>query len=149
VFLDKRRFFRPCEWTLSVLSECGRSPCRRQTPPNNITKIPGSKPKHAPAMSRPVSVASSQSMLPPPVPTKASFVDNGDLFATNLRLLNLDQLEDWPGISNKTFFTKDAQQNQKQRIRCTEWALYRLFDIWDPEDTRNVFIPPLVSSIHD
>jgi hypothetical protein len=94
-------------------------------------------------MSRPVSVASSQSVLPPSLPSKPTFVDNGDLFATNLRLLSLDQLEDWPGITSKTFSTKDAQQNQKQRIRCTEWALFRLFEIWDPEDTRNVTIPLL------
>jgi hypothetical protein len=80
-------------------------------------------------------------MLSPSVP-RPSFTDNGDLFATNLRLLNFDQLEDWPGISNKTFSTKDAQQNQKQRIRSTEWALFRLFEQWDPEDTRNVGTRP-------
>lgn len=83
-------------------------------------------------------------MLPPSLPNKVnSFVDNGQLFAANLRLLNFDLLDDWPAISSKTFSTKDAQQNQKQRIRCTEWALFRLFELWDPEETRNVTFSPL------
>lgn len=96
-------------------------------------------------MSRPPSEASSvQFMLPPSLPNKVnSFVDNGQLFAANLRLLNFDLLDDWPAISSKTFSTKDAQQNQKQRIRCTEWALFRLFELWDPEETRNVTFSPL------
>lgn len=78
-------------------------------------------------------------MLPPSIPSKVtSFVDNGELFATNLRLLNFDLLEDWPAITTKTFSTKDAQQNQKQRVRCIEWALFRLFELWDPQETRDV-----------
>ena len=67
-------------------------------------------------------------------------------FFVNLRLLNLDQREDWPGISVQTLSTKDALQNQKQRIRCVEWALYRLFEIWDIDETRyklQPFFPPL------
>ncbi|RDI83639.1 hypothetical protein Vi05172_g6419 [Venturia inaequalis] len=99
-------------------------------------------------MSRPVSVASpNQSMFPPNIPSNvSSSVDYGQLFATNLRLLNLDLLEDWPAISSKTFSTKDAQQNHNQRIRCTEWALFRLFELWDPQETRDKllpFFPPL------
>lgn len=91
-------------------------------------------------MSRPVSVASSNQSAPPPaVPSNVtSFVDIGELFVTNLRLLNLDLLEDWPAITTKTFSTKDVQQNQKQRIRCTEWALFRLFELWNPQETRDV-----------
>src|ERR1700716_956616 len=57
------------------------------------------------------------------------------LFLTNLRLLDLDLLDDWPDITTLTFSTKDAQQNQKKRIQCVEWALYQLFAIWDPEET--------------
>lgn len=60
------------------------------------------------------------------------------LFVRNLRLLEFDLYEDWPAISVQTFTTKDAQQNQKKRIQCTEWALFRLFELWDPEDTREV-----------
>ncbi|RAL58964.1 hypothetical protein DID88_009255 [Monilinia fructigena] len=68
------------------------------------------------------------------------------LFITNLRLLDLDLKEDWPDITVVTFSTKDAQQNQKKRIQGVEWALYQLFAIWDPEETRNKlqpFFPPL------
>ncbi|TID23766.1 HAUS augmin-like complex subunit 6 N-terminus-domain-containing protein [Venturia nashicola] len=86
-------------------------------------------------------------MLPPAVPSNTtSFVDHGELFATNLRLLNLDLLADWPAITTKTFSITDAQQNQKQRIRCTEWALFRLFELWDPQETQHKllpFFPPL------
>ena len=60
------------------------------------------------------------------------------LFLTNLRLLDLDLRDDWPDITAVTFSIKDAQQNQKKRIQCVEWALYRLFEIWDPEETKAV-----------
>ncbi len=60
------------------------------------------------------------------------------VFLKNLRLLNLDQRCDWPSICTESFSTKGAQQNQKHRIRCTEWALYRLFEIWDVEETHEV-----------
>ncbi|KAH8659348.1 HAUS augmin-like complex subunit 6 N-terminus-domain-containing protein [Tricladium varicosporioides] len=71
---------------------------------------------------------------------------NVALFLTNLRLLDLDLLQDWPDITTKTFTTKDAQQNQKKRIQCVEWALYQLFVLWDPEETQaklSSFFPPL------
>ncbi|KAI9054426.1 hypothetical protein LZ554_001588 [Drepanopeziza brunnea f. sp. 'monogermtubi'] len=71
---------------------------------------------------------------------------NITLFLTNLRLLDLDLRPDWPDISAVTFSTKDAQQNQKKRIQCVEWALYQLFALWDPEETQNKlqpFYPPL------
>jgi hypothetical protein len=68
------------------------------------------------------------------------------LFLRNLRLLDLDRCEDWPGITDLTFSTKDTQQNQKKRIQCVEWALYRLFSLWDPEGSRNVR-QPVSSSI--
>ncbi|KFY22908.1 hypothetical protein V493_06233, partial [Pseudogymnoascus sp. VKM F-4281 (FW-2241)] len=68
------------------------------------------------------------------------------LFLTNLRLLDLDRRADWPGITPVTFTTRDSQQNIKKRIQCVEWALFRLFEIWDPEETREKlqpFFPPL------
>ncbi|OBT88186.1 hypothetical protein VE02_02432 [Pseudogymnoascus sp. 03VT05] len=68
------------------------------------------------------------------------------LFLTNLRLLDLDRRQDWPGITPVTFTTKDSQQNIKKRIQCVEWALFRLFEIWDPEEAREKlqpFFPPL------
>ncbi|KAK3398313.1 HAUS augmin-like complex subunit 6 N-terminus-domain-containing protein [Sordaria brevicollis] len=75
-----------------------------------------------------------------------SHVSNISLFLTNLRLLDLDLLPDWPDINQATFSVKDAAQGQKKRIHCVEWALYQLFNIWDPEETRNKlkpFFPPL------
>jgi hypothetical protein len=58
------------------------------------------------------------------------------LFVTNLRLLELDQRPDWPNITGQTFSSKNA--DQKQRISGVEWSLFRLFEIWDPEETSQV-----------
>ena len=57
---------------------------------------------------------------------------------TNLKLLDLDLLDDWPSITLQKFSAHNAPHVQKQRIRCVEWALYRLFERWDPEETANV-----------
>ena len=59
-------------------------------------------------------------------------------FLSNLRLLDLDELDDWPLITTNVLVPNDAQQNQKKRIQCVEWALYRLFELWDPIEARNV-----------
>jgi hypothetical protein len=85
-------------------------------------------------MSRPLSISSAQTLSPAAPPKH----NPAEIFVTNLRLLDLDQRPDWPAIEPRTFSTKDAQQNQKHRIRCVEWALYRLFEIWDPEEARDV-----------
>jgi hypothetical protein len=58
------------------------------------------------------------------------------VFVTNLRLLDLDLQSDWPGITVQTFSAKNA--DQRQRISGTEWALFRLFEIWDPNETAQV-----------
>ncbi|KAJ9635887.1 hypothetical protein H2199_008240 [Coniosporium tulheliwenetii] len=102
-------------------------------------------------MSRPASATSSASTLsvlkPAPKPSNAAPRPSDiALFVTNLRLLDLDRRSDWPGITEQTFSTRDVQQNQKNRIRCVEWALYRLFELWDPVETRDKlqpFFPPL------
>lgn len=60
------------------------------------------------------------------------------VFLTNLRLLDLDKRSDWPFTSSQLFLGRDVPKNQKNRIQCVEWALYRLFELWDPEETRNV-----------
>ncbi|KAH6666261.1 HAUS augmin-like complex subunit 6 N-terminus-domain-containing protein [Halenospora varia] len=101
-------------------------------------------------------IARTRSLRIPPVGTlklpsntstqPASGPSNVALFLTNLRLLDLDLRQDWPDITAKTFTTKDAQQNQKKRIQCVEWALYQLFALWDPEETQaklESFFPPL------
>jgi hypothetical protein len=51
-------------------------------------------------------------------------------------LLNLDLRGDWPDITVQTFSAKNA--DQRQRISGTEWALFRLFEIWDPSETAQV-----------
>lgn len=67
------------------------------------------------------------------------------LFLTNLRLLDLDHLPDWPDINALTFTTKDVAQGQKKRIQSVEWALYQLFTLWDPDEARNVRHGPSTS----
>ncbi|KAI7914540.1 hypothetical protein M9X92_008955 [Pyricularia oryzae] len=82
-----------------------------------------------------------------PIPGPSSTSSpNVSLFLTNLRLLDLDSLPDWPDINPLTFTNKDLAQGQKKRIQSVEWALYQLFDLWDAEETRNKlkpFFPPL------
>lgn len=59
-----------------------------------------------------------------------------EVFVRNLKLLHLDQREDWPGVTLRSL--SPSPQNQRQRIRVVEWALYYLFTIWDPEVAQNV-----------
>ncbi|KAH7134598.1 HAUS augmin-like complex subunit 6 N-terminus-domain-containing protein [Dactylonectria estremocensis] len=68
------------------------------------------------------------------------------LFLTNLRLLDLDLRPDWPGIAPETFAAGGTSaQGQKKRVQCVEWALFQLFAVWDPEETKKKlkpFFPP-------
>ena len=69
------------------------------------------------------------------------------LFLTNVKLLDLDLLPDWPGISRATFDTGSTAQGQKKRIQSVEWVLFRLFSLWDPEETANVGHPTLLNPL--
>lgn len=60
------------------------------------------------------------------------------VFLRNLRLLQLDQQPDWPGLSSRLF--SPSQQLQRQRVKGVEWALYHLFALWDPEGAKQVGI---------
>ncbi|KAH8885945.1 hypothetical protein GQ53DRAFT_346651 [Thozetella sp. PMI_491] len=100
----------------------------------------------------PAAANSSKALQPPATRTAAASgtIASGPshvfLFLTNLRLLDLDLHPEWPDITALTFSSKDAAQGQKRRIQCVEWALYQLFALWDPEETRNKlrpFFPPL------
>lgn len=73
--------------------------------------------------------------------SKSLTASNINLFLSNVRLLNLDKLPDWPIVDAKTFDTKDAAQNQRKRVSSVEWLLYRLFQILDPALTREVCCP--------
>lgn len=61
------------------------------------------------------------------------------IFLTNLNLLDLDQHEDWPGIKAQTFASGGSSaQGLKKRVHCVEWALFQLFALWDPDETKKV-----------
>lgn len=77
--------------------------------------------------SRSVSAKSGSNPLPP---------SDVKLYVTNLRLLDLDLRPDWPGITVQTFSSRNA--DQKQRIGGVEWSLFRLFELWDPNETSQV-----------
>ena len=88
------------------------------------------------------SASSSSSSKPPSLnPLPANDVR---LFITSLRLLDLDLRPDWPHIAVHTFSAKNA--DQRQRIAAAEWALFRLFELYDPLETAQKlqpFFPPL------
>ncbi|KAE8417357.1 HAUS augmin-like complex subunit 6 N-terminus-domain-containing protein [Aspergillus pseudocaelatus] len=65
------------------------------------------------------------------------------VFVRNLQLLQLDFRDDWPGITVRSL---SSPQNQRQRVKAIEWALYQLVALWDPETARDKlrpFFPPL------
>ncbi|KAK5138160.1 hypothetical protein LTR08_004855 [Meristemomyces frigidus] len=94
----------------------------------------------------------SQATAPPPAQhrhtpsiksgVKATGTTAVALFVTNLRLLDLDLLPDWPAITTASFGNQDA----RARTRCTEFALFQLFRLYDPATTADKlqpFWPPL------
>ncbi|KJZ74556.1 hypothetical protein HIM_06152 [Hirsutella minnesotensis 3608] len=80
-------------------------------------------------------------------PGVAAAASTLSIFLTNLRLLDLDLLPDWPDITPQVFAASGTgAPGQKRRIQCVEWALFRLFSLWDPEESANKlkpFFPPL------
>ncbi|KAM0345573.1 hypothetical protein ACHAPU_006226 [Fusarium lateritium] len=72
------------------------------------------------------------------------------IFLTNLNLLDLDQHEDWPDIRAETFATGGSSaQGLKKRVHSVEWALFQLFALWEPEETKKKlkpFFPPIDQS---
>jgi len=57
------------------------------------------------------------------------------VFVRSLHLLDLDQLEDWPEVTIQSFTAKASLQH---RVRCIEWSLYRLFELYDARVTKDV-----------
>jgi len=54
------------------------------------------------------------------------------LLVRNLRLLNLDLQTGWPDVTIDTFRAgKNAQVTQKERVKCAEFILYKLFELFD------------------
>ncbi|KAK0627482.1 HAUS augmin-like complex subunit 6 N-terminus-domain-containing protein [Immersiella caudata] len=121
-------------------SSLTRARSARVPPPN------ASKSALGPSRGPPSNGSSTSAGAPPASTATPTSVSNVSLFLTNLRLLDLDLYPDWPDISASTFGTRDAAQGQKKRIQCVEWALYRLFALWDPDEARDKlqpFFPPL------
>ncbi|KAK3082265.1 hypothetical protein LTS18_007821 [Coniosporium uncinatum] len=92
-------------------------------------------------MSRPQSAIYPTIVHHPALPKPSNTIT---LLLTNLRLLDLDRRHDWPNITASSLGSRSA--DQKHRVKCTEWALYRLFELWDLSETRDrlaPFFPPL------
>ncbi|KAL2164808.1 hypothetical protein VTH06DRAFT_104 [Thermothelomyces fergusii] len=122
--------------------------------PNGTSSLGRAKPtrasanvgKPSPKASRGNAPGAAPSTTASPSTTSPIARSHVSLFLANLRLLDLDQHPDWPDINALTFSTKDPAQGQKKRIQSVEWALYHLFRLWDPEETRSKlqpFFPPL------
>lgn len=56
-------------------------------------------------------------------------------FVHSLHLLDLDLLDDWPEVTVDTFGSKSSLQH---RLRCVEWSLYRLYELYDRRSTKDV-----------
>ncbi|RDA87012.1 hypothetical protein CP532_6710 [Ophiocordyceps camponoti-leonardi (nom. inval.)] len=85
-----------------------------------------------------------QQRAPEAAPSQPTGKSPLSIFLTNLRLLDLDLLPDWPDISLQTFTA--STHSQKRRVQCVEWALFHLFSLWDPDEASNKlrpYFPPL------
>jgi hypothetical protein len=71
--------------------------------------------------------------------TKSSYaLSNGELLVKNLRLLDLDEEFDWPQICSNTFAASDSVKNLSRRSYCAAWILYKLFELFEPAETKAV-----------
>lgn len=73
-----------------------------------------------------------------PRPSISNASPDLNLFLRNLRLLDLDKLKDWPDLTVETYSKTSDVSLQRNRVRGTEWALYRLFELWDKKFTLTV-----------
>lgn len=68
--------------------------------------------------------------------------DNIAIFIRALHLLDLDRLPDCPNITESTLrVSAKTPSNLQQRVKGVEWALYRLYELYDPDDTRTRLQP--------
>ncbi|KIW19751.1 hypothetical protein PV08_00325 [Exophiala spinifera] len=70
--------------------------------------------------------------------------DYVSIFIHTLHLLDLDLLPDFPAALTESTLrssAKVAPSNLQQRVKCVEWALYRLFEMYDPVETREKLQP--------
>ncbi|KAM0273876.1 hypothetical protein ACHAQH_008171 [Verticillium albo-atrum] len=80
-------------------------------------------------------VQTTVSTTAPPRAPSPTISPNISIFLTNLRLLDFDSYPDWPGFDTQTFAL------QKKRVQSIEWALFQLFALWDPDETRTKLEP--------
>lgn len=88
------------------------------------------------AFFRPTASIMQSSKPPRQKPPNWSISSHITVFIRNLKLLQLDQQDDWPNINLRSL--SPSSQNQRQRVKAVEWALYHLFAIWDPEGAQDV-----------
>ncbi|KAF3356791.1 COPII coat assembly protein sec-16 [Verticillium dahliae VDG1] len=90
----------------------------------------------------PVAAATATATATPQAAATPTITPNLSIFLTNLRLLDFDSYPDWPAFDAQTFAI------QKRRIQSVEWALFQLFALWDPEETRVATASRRVSLTH-
>jgi hypothetical protein len=52
--------------------------------------------------------------------------------------LDLNLLDDWPQVTERSFSTKAADQSLQQRVRMVEWCLFKLFELYSPHVANEV-----------
>lgn len=113
-----------------------RSRCALGTFAGNLTRLCFRHTPRAPANDAPSSYAiATMTAQTPAWPGRSSI----STFVRSLHLLDLDQLPDWPEVTIQTFGAKASLQH---RIRCVEWSLYHLFELYDAKSTRDVCLGP-------
>ncbi|KAF9893785.1 hypothetical protein FE257_009955 [Aspergillus nanangensis] len=73
----------------------------------------------------------------PPRPKPLNWTPPSSLsvFVRNLQLLQLDRRDDAPELTVSSL--APTSQNQRNRLKVIEWALYYLVAMWDPETARD------------
>lgn len=66
---------------------------------------------------------------------------NISVLLTNLRLLDLDKKCNWSDIFPSILTDKGVQKGQTKGIQAVDWTLYRLFELWNPDETRDKLEP--------
>ena len=69
---------------------------------------------------------------------RISHVPAGELLLKNLRLLDFDEEFDWPQVTSKTFAATDSVRNLTKRAYAAGWILYKLFELFEPKETKAV-----------
>jgi HAUS augmin-like complex subunit 6 N-terminus len=63
---------------------------------------------------------------------------NISIFVKCLHLLDLDLLDDWPQVTERSLSIRSADQSLQQRVRSVEWCLFKLFELYSPDVANEV-----------